>query len=204
MEAAKDYHSQFAGSPVEEYVRRRGLESVAGRFALGFSGSARTGHERLSGRLVIPYMRPAGGAHQVATIRFRCIEDHDCKTHGGDKYKGLPGDPPRLFNTQALIGPSPFVAICEGELDAISMEAAGIPAVGVPGVGAWRDHFDPAFVGYETVYVIADGDEPGVNFADKLAERMDNAKVVILADGHDANSFLTSYGPEALRERLGL
>ncbi|QUI35720.1 toprim domain-containing protein [Streptomyces alfalfae] len=192
------------GSPAEEYVRDRALGAVAEKFALGFVGSGRTGHERLEGRLAIPYLRPAGGEHAVATLRFRCIEGHDCKVHGGNKYKSLPGDPPRLFNTQALIGPSPYVAICEGEIDAMSLEAAGIPAVGVPGVGGWRDHFDPAFVGYETVFVIADGDEPGIAFADKLAERLPNAKVILLGDGHDANSFMQAEGPEALRGKLGL
>ncbi|WP_189855152.1 toprim domain-containing protein [Streptomyces noursei] len=194
----------MSGSRAEEYVKRRGLEAVAERFALGYVDSARTGHERMQGRLVIPYLRPAGGEYQVATLRFRCIEDHDCKVHGGSKYKSLPADPPRLFNTQALIGPSPYVVICEGEIDAMTLEAAGVPAVGVPGVGAWRDHWDPAFIGYETVFVVADGDEPGINFADTLSERLPNAKVVLLGDGHDANSFMNEYGPEALRGRLGL
>ncbi|MFF9481413.1 toprim domain-containing protein [Streptomyces sp. NPDC014733] len=194
----------MSGSPAEEYIRRRGLGSVAEKFGLGFAGSARTGHERMGGRLAIPYLRPAGGEYAVATLRFRCIEDHDCKSHGGNKYKSLPADPPRLFNTQALIVPSPYVAICEGEIDAMTLEAAGVPAVGIPGVGAWRDHWDPAFAGYEVVYVVADGDEPGVKFADTLAERLTNAKVILLGDNHDSNSFMQEYGPDALRGKLGL
>jgi DNA primase len=200
--AAKDYFVQYKGSPAEEYIRKRGLAKIAERYRLGYVASARTGHERLVGRLVIPYLRPAGGDRAVATLRFRCIEDHDCKVHGGDKYKSLPGDTSRLFNTPALIKSSAAVAICEGELDALSVEAAGVPAVGVQGVGTWRDHFDPAFYGFETVLIIADDDEPGLKFADKLAGRLGNAKVIVLGGGHDANSFIQSYGTDALRERL--
>lgn len=222
VEAARTYYHQFKGSPAEEYIKARGLESVADRFTLGWVGSALTGHEQRTGMLVIPYLRPAGGPHAVATIRFRCIADECVKDDAGHylaptrkenhsshskwygKYWGLPGDIPRLYNTRALLNESPFIVITEGEFDAMVWESVGVPAIAYQGTSAWRDHFLPPLLGFETVYIIADGDAPGMEAAEKLAASILNAKVIVLRDGHDSNSFLHDYGAAALRERIGL
>lgn len=204
VEAAKFYFSQYKGSPAEKYVADRGLAAQAASLGLGYVGSARTGDERYQGRLAIPYKRPAGGDQAVATIRYRCIEDHDCKGHGGKKYLSPPGDPPRLYNTDALVREGDYIALVEGEFDAMAATAAGVPTVGLPGTGSWREHFVGAFVGYETIYVIADGDEPGRKFAGDVAEKFEQSKVIDLGDGYDTNEFILSFGPEAFRERLGL
>lgn len=155
--------------------------------------------------LAIPYLRPAG-AKYTATIRFRCIEDHSCKDAGHGKYYSLPGDRPRLYNTKALIGGSPYVAIAEGEMDALAAVACGIPAVGVAGVSGWREHFAPAFLGYETVFILADSDDAGqgIEFADKVASQLPNAKVIPMPDGHDVNSLYISSGRDAIRNLIGL
>jgi hypothetical protein len=218
VEAAKTYFQQFRGSPAEEYIKARGLESVADRFTLGWVGSALTGHEQRSGSLVIPYLRPAGGPHAVATIRFRCIADECVRDEAGDylaparkenhrghgKYLTLPGDMPRMFNTKALITGSRNIVITEGEFDAMAWESVGVPAIAYQGTSSWRDHFLPALMGFESVYIIADGDKPGLEAAEKLAASLLNAKVIVLGDGHDSNSFLHEYGALALRERIGL
>ncbi|MFD4608299.1 toprim domain-containing protein [Streptomyces sp. NPDC058440] len=124
------------------------------------------------------------------------------KGHG--KYLTLPGDQPRMFNTKALISGSPFIVITEGEFDAIAWESVGVPAIAYQGTSTWRDHFLPALLGFEVVYIIADGDKPGIEAAEKLAATLPNAKVIVLGDGHDTNSFLHEYGAAALRERIGL
>ncbi|MFB7782048.1 topoisomerase [Streptomyces vinaceus] len=209
----------YPGSPAESYVAARGLGAVAAKFGLGYAGSALPGHERYTGSLVIPYVRPAGGEHGVATCRFRCIADscvrdsdgayffekgqkeqHD---HKGGKYMSLPGDPPRLFNTAALIKPSPILVVIEGEFDTMSWELAGIPAIGVPGTGTWRDYWTPALYGYETVFLIAE-DGPGLAFMDELAADLPNGKVIQMADNRDSNSILMLFGPKALTDRIGL
>ncbi|MER6382072.1 toprim domain-containing protein [Streptomyces sp. NPDC001118] len=222
VEAARAYHQQFKGSPAEEYIRARGLESVAQKLRFGYVGSALTGYEQRAGMLVIPYLRPAAGPHGVATVRFRCIEDACVKDEVGDylaptrkenhhshkkwygKYWGLPGDVPRIYNTTALISQSPFIVVTEGEFDTGAWESVGVPAIAYQGTSSWRDYFIPPLIGFETVYVIADGDEPGTKAAEKIAALIPNAKVIVLPDGHDSNSFLHAYGADALRERIGL
>lgn len=216
VETAKRYHETYRGSPAEEYVAARGLAEVAGRFGLGYVLSAIPGHERYVGSLCIPYIRPAGGPDGVASCRFRCIADEcvrgpdgafyfqtGAKEHhqGHGKYLSLPGDPPRLYNTPALIEPSAVLVVVEGEFDTQSWALAGVPAVGAPGTGTWRDYWTPALLGYEAVYLIAE-DAPGLIFMDELAAALPNGKVV-QTDG-DSNSILTAYGPEALRKRIGM
>ncbi|MBT2383890.1 topoisomerase [Streptomyces sp. ISL-11] len=215
VEAAKRYAESYEGSPAERYIEHRGLAEVASRFKLGYVASAITGHERYTGRLAIPYLRPAGGPAAVATIRFRCIADSCTKSPEGDwlekeqheghgKYLGLPGDPPRIFNTAALITPSPHVGLTEGELDAMAGELAGVPTAGVPGVSAWKPHFAPAFKGFDRTLVFGDGDEAGRNFADKMSTVLENAIPCAMPDGLDVNGFVQKQGVAAFRERVGV
>lgn len=218
VETAKKYQSQYSGSPAEAYITARGLGSVAEKFGLGYVGSARTGDERYLGYLAIPFLRPAGGSQRVITVRYRCIADACVKDSTGSylghrenhqnhgKYEGYPGVPTHLFNTAALISPSPYVAVVEGELDPMAAAVADVPAVGVTGVSGWKDHYTAAFAGYEAVFAIEDGDEAGRKFTAKLTEQLARTKVVpiSLGDHYDTNRFIQEYGPDAFRERLGL
>lgn len=219
VEAAKAYHEMYPGSPAESYVVARGLGEIAGRFGLGYVHSALPGHDKYSGYLAIPYMRPAGGAHGVATVRFRCIADACVKSpegryyfqlgekerhdHKGGKYMTLGGDPPRLFNTTALIRPSPFVVLVEGEFDTMTWDLVGVPAAGVPGTGSWRNYWYHAFRGYGTVYLLAE-DDPGENFMDDLAAKMPNGRVMRMKDDMDSNQIFLAEGTRGLKERLKL
>ncbi|MFJ4093460.1 toprim domain-containing protein [Kitasatospora sp. NPDC089913] len=196
----------------------RGLDEVAAKFGVGYVRSAQIGHERYRGMLAIPYRRPAGGEHGVATVRFRCIRDSCVKDEAGSfygpsrkerheghgKYQSLPGDSPRLYNTPALISSSPYIAVSEGEFDAQASELAGVPCVAAQGTGAWERHFSLPLVGYERVYHIADGDEAGLKAAEKRATQTPNGVVIQLGDGEDINSFIHAYGADAYRKKLGL
>jgi hypothetical protein len=219
VEIAKTYHQMYRGSPAEKYVTARGLREAAGKFGLGYVHSAQPGHERYSGSLCIPYLRPAGGEDGVATVRFRCIADECVKDadgsyffekhkkeqhhHKGGKYMSLPGDPPRLFNTNALIQTSPVLVVIEGEFDTMSWELAGVPSVGAPGTGTWRDYWTPALLGYDTVFLLAE-DGPGLTFMDELAAQLPNGKVIQMTNDQDSNAVFLDYGPVGLKERIGL
>ncbi|MGI5531547.1 toprim domain-containing protein [Streptomyces syringium] len=215
LEAAKRNHQSYRGSPAETYMNHRGLGEAADRFKIGYVSDPVPGHDRYRGRLAIPYLRPAGGLDAVATIRFRCIADACTKAPDGSwleeeqhpghgKYLGLPGDPPMLFNTLALIRPSPHIVLGEGELDPVASELAGVPATGLPGVTTWQDHFAPAFAGFEVVFVIGDGDPAGRKFTNDMCEILPNAQPIDLGDGYDINTFVNEKGAEKYRQKLGV
>lgn len=208
-EATRRYSASLPGSPAAGYLAGRGLMSphvsdiVAG-FQLGYVEDPLPEHQAYRGFLAIPYLRksPTGGWFTV-TMRFRCIrEGCEHRTHGG-KYLSQPGGGVWLYNTVAVQDNHDEIAICEGEIDAITATLAGIPAVGVPGTQAWKPHFRRAFVGYEKVFVLADGDDPGMEFAAKVADQLPNVKVVPMPKGEDVNSYVLQHGKRGLMERVG-
>lgn len=155
--------------------------------------------------LAIPYLRQgADGRRSVVSMRFRCVDDTcDHARHSGGKYATVAGDRPRLFNAVELTRDHSQIAICEGEMDAITATLCGVPAVGVPGVEAWRPAFARPFAGYERVLILADADDDGqgIAFAKKLADQLGNAVIVPAERGHDVSSMVAEHGPHALLER---
>lgn len=200
MEATARYHQSLPRSPAGAYLVSRGLfPSNPGveKFRLGYVAEPLAGHEQYRGMLAIPYLRkhPEHGWF-VVSIRFRRLDGSK------PKYLTVAGDQPWLYNTAALIGHSPVVAITEGEIDAITAQLCGIPAVGVPGVQTWQPYYRELFLGYRDVYVLADGDEPGLEFAAKLQRTLPNAKVIPMPSGMDVNALVIERGKQALLERL--
>ena len=105
------------------------LRESDARFRLGYVADPLRGHDAYKGMLAIPYLRWSQEfGWSVVSIRFRRLDDQK------PKYLTVAGDRPRLYNTTALLKQSPRIAITEGEIDAITAEACGIPTVGVPGV----------------------------------------------------------------------
>ncbi|MDP7733675.1 toprim domain-containing protein [Mycobacterium paragordonae] len=158
------------------------------------------GHEMHRGRLAIPYLRWFHDRLLVVQIRFRCIADHDHTGHG--KYMSGAGEQPWLYNTMSLINHSPIVAITEGEIDAITAQLCGIPTVGVPGSQMWQPYFRELFLGYRDVFILADGDQPGMEFANTVAQTLSNSKIIPMPPGEDVNSLVIKQGKSALLERI--
>ncbi len=205
LKAATDrYRLSLPGSPAEEYLATRGLVTTAAsaqaeidKFMLGYVADPLPGHEMFRGWVAIPYLR----WHQeqgwfVVSIRFRRLDDEK------PKYRTVSGEQPWLFNTTALINHSPRIAISEGEIDAITAQVCGIPTVGVPGAQMWQPYFRELFLGYRDVFVLADGDEAGMSFADKVAETIPGSKVIPMPPGEDVNSIVRKEGPQALKGRI--
>jgi DNA primase len=187
----------------QAYLKKRGLSAdSAASFQLGVVESPYPGHEQYHGRLVIPYQTLGG----ICGAAFRCIAHEDCKPFHNDKYLWPSGVSRRMFNTIALDVDSPFIAICEGEMDTITAVQAGIPAVGIPGVKAWQDYWARCLRGYDTVFVLADHDDSGEGqaMAHRVGSAVSAARTVLMPEGHDVNSFVLENGPEALRAKLGL
>jgi hypothetical protein len=168
-------------------------------FKIGYVRDPIPGHEQYRGMLAIPYIRQnALKTWSVVTMRFRRIGDS-----GGTKYRTMPGDPPRLFNTVDAVRNEDEIAITEGEMDAIAASINGIPAVGVPGAEIWKSHFTDVFLGYERVWILADGDDAGLRFANTVAGLLGNAVIVPMDSGHDVNSMVSNHGIESVLERMG-
>lgn len=180
------------------YLRDRGLtKEVAVTRRLGVVVDPLVGHEKYRGRLAIPYLTPSG----VVDLRFRSMNPDD----DGPKYLSRPGVEARMYGVLAFQQDSDIIAICEGEFDSIVLhDLCGIPAVGIPGAQAWKSYYWRAFEDYRKVFVFADGDTPGQEFAGKIAGALDVAVTITMPDGQDVNSVYLAEGPEGIRKRMGL
>lgn len=200
LELATKRYENDVGSAAS-YLSARGIdEEAARRFRLGVVKDPIKGHEGYYGRLAIPYLTPTG----VTTFRFRCMRDHICKDSECVKYLGIDGHEPRLYNVLALFQESEHLAIIEGELDALTVQLAGVPAVGYQGVDSWKPEFTRA-IGYDypDIIVPADNDDKGQGkAAARYIARFFGGRVVPWPKGHDANSFAQQQGLRAVRDLL--
>ena len=177
------------------YLTGRGISHGTARSCrLGVVGDQPlAGHDRFVGRLCIPYLTRAG----VVQLKFRSMGTEE------PKYLGLPNVKPHLYNVEALFTHESHIAITEGELDAVVLtHEVGIPAVGCPGVSTWQDHFPRLFAGFDRVLIFADGDQPGREFARRVADDLDNAVILSMPDGLDVTDVYVNDGAAALLERI--
>lgn len=192
------YHQALAGSPAEEYLKNRGIfpeNATVKRFLLGYVAEPLLGHDRYKGWLAIPYLRwSQEHGWIVVNIRFRCLQDHDCKAEGHGKYQSLPGTGTWLYNTNSLLRDTEEIAVIEGELNTIVSELCGVPAIGAPGADTWQPYMRLPLLGYKRVVVVAEGDDPGRRFANTVASTIPGALIVDLPEKHDANSLVLAEG----------
>lgn len=205
QQAVTKYHGALPESVGARYlVEDRGLSlDLVERFRLGFVSEPEIGHEMFRNRLAIPYLRKSvQGNWAVVDIKFRAIPGVSCAMED-KKYLCVSGTKPRLFNTYDAVTHDDEIAIAEGELDALTASAYGIPCVGAPGATAWQDHFTEIFYGYETVFVLCDGDDPGMKFGQSLAKKLPNVRIIPMDTGEDVNSTVHKHGVDKILERMG-
>ena len=180
----------------EDYLRNRGISVEVARLArLGVVVEPEIGHEMFTGRLAIPYITKTG----IADFRFRSLNPAV-----EPKYMGMTGAETKMYNVLDIERAGDWIAVCEGELDTLTLSACvGIPCVGVPGANSWKKHYTRLLADFERVFVFADGDQPGKEFANSLARELP-VTIVQLPDGEDVNSVYTKYGSDFIREKAGL
>jgi DNA primase len=181
-------------SLAQDYLASRGIPLEVARLAqLGVVVEPEVGHEAYQGRLSIPYVTKSG----VVDLRFRSLNPAV-----EPKYMGLTGADTKMYNVLDIERAGDFIGVCEGELDTLTMSrCVGIPCVGVPGANSWKKHYTRLLADFERVFVFADGDQPGKEFANSLARELP-VTVVGFPDGEDVNSFYTSNGAEAIRQKI--
>jgi 5S rRNA maturation endonuclease (ribonuclease M5) len=128
---------------------------------------------------------------------------------GDPKYDSEAGQRTALYNVGDLHRSEPWVAICEGELDALVMSGiVGVPAVGIPGVEHWLKKngggsiWGRLFQDYQTVYVVMDPDKAGKKVVQEIARRVENPMVIDLPA--DVNDTVQEHGPEWVLDKMGL
>lgn len=180
----------------EDYLKSRGIPIEVARLArLGVVEEPEIGHEMYQGRLSIPYVTKTG----VADLRFRSLNPAV-----EPKYMGLTGADTKMYNVLDIERAGDFIAVCEGELDTLTLSACvGVPCVGVPGANSWKKHYTRLLADFERVFVFADGDQPGKEFATSLARELP-VTIVQFPDGEDVNSYYTNYGENAILQKAGL
>lgn len=174
-----------------DIIKQFKLGAVLGRDVLAADEPKR-------GWLAFPYLSPTG----TLMIRYRRPPGSEAPM----KYWTSKGDKMRMFNTNALVNPGHWIAICEGEGDTIAATQAGIPAVGIPGVHHWKPYMRNQLSGFSRIIVLADNDDKGqgAEFGEMLSEQLDEVKVCLAPKGHDVNSALSTLGIHGLRQHFGI
>lgn len=180
----------------EAYLRSRGITMEAARLArLGVVAEPEVGHEAFAGRLSIPYITKSG----VVDIRFRSLNPAV-----EPKYMGMTGSDTKMYNVLDIEKAGDYIGICEGEIDTITMSSlVGIPCVGVPGANSWKKHYTRLLADFERVFVFADGDQPGKEFATSLARELP-ITIIQLPDGQDVNSMFVQEGSQYFLQKVGV
>lgn len=162
---------------------------------LGVVEEPEVGHEQFAGRLSIPYITKTG----VVDLRFRSLNPAV-----EPKYMGMAGTDTKLYNVLDIDRAGDFIGVCEGELDTLTMSrCVGIPCVGVPGANSWKRHYTRLLADFERVFVFADGDQPGKEFATSLARELP-VTIVQCPEGHDVNSLYVQEGANYFHQKVGL
>lgn len=198
--AADKFHSNLDEASWA-YLSARGItEDMVEAYNLGLvSASSGAKYEPYVGRLSIPFTTPTG----VVAIRYRCLEDHDCKvvdeqTGWHKKYLQGKGEGDRLFNVSALHERHPAIAIVEGEIDTMFVDTFVLPAVGLTGVSKWKPYHLRLFEDHDRVFIVGDGDKAGREMVDRLVELLPNGQGVVFPKDYDVNSYYLEHGAEGL------
>jgi len=179
-----------------DYLASRGITREAARLAqLGVVAEPEPGHEQYKGRLSIPYITKTG----VVDLRCRSLDPAV-----EPKYMCMTGAETKMYNVLDIEKAGDWIGVCEGELDTLTLSAlVGIPCIGVPGSNSWKKHYTRLLADFERVFIFADGDEPGREFARGLAKELPTT-VVTMEDGEDVNSSFVKYGADYIRDKIGL
>lgn len=166
---------------VRDWLNSRGLtdETIA---------AFKIGEQERNGKFfaVFPYLR--GG--ELINAKYRNTADKkDMRQEGGAE--------PCLFGWHLIDPSARSVAICEGEIDAMTLHQMGVPALSVnAGAGShqWIDSDWTGLERFSEIFLCYDQDEAGQKGAKEVANRlgMDRCKVVRFDSSKDANDYLKS------------
>jgi DNA primase len=188
------YANRTLGYRLPAKNRKPGAELRGKLQALGVFRA--TGHEHLSGSLVIPVGDVNG---EVVQLYGRKLRD-DLNHRGSSRHLYLPGPRRGVFNAKALAAAAGGeLVVCESLIDALTFWRYGLRHVTAAfGADGFTDELQGAIkdAGIGRVLIAFDRDEAGDRGAAALADRLGAEGVecfrVLFPAGQDANSFATS------------
>jgi DNA primase catalytic core len=187
------YANRTLGYRLPAKNRKPGAELRGKLQALGVFRA--TGHEHLSGSLVIPVGDVNG---EVVQLYGRKLRD-DLNHRGSSRHLYLPGPRRGVFNAKALAGCDGELVMCESLIDALTFWRHGLRHVTAAfGADGFTDELHKALseAGVQRVLIAFDRDEAGDRGATALTKRLGEDGVecfrVLFPAGQDANSFATS------------
>jgi len=119
--------------------------------------------------ILLPHIGADG--ESLVELRFRLLE----APTKGDRMRSLKGMQGATLSNAFYLHHGGEVHLCEGELDALTLEQLGLRAIGLPGAGSWRLLFDAK----EQLHAVSllvlwfDGDETGRKEDFALRKRLD-------------------------------
>jgi DNA primase len=117
---------------------------------------------------------------------------------------GMTGAETRMYNVLDIEQAGDFIGVCEGELDTITLSyCVGIPCIGVPGANSWKRHYTRLLADFQRVFIFADGDQAGSEFAKGLARELP-VTIVQLPEGEDVNSMYVQSGAGYFHEKMDM
>ena len=199
LEAAVSRYEAAVTVRAAEYLTARGIEQgTALTRRLGVVDDPAPEHRRYLGMLAIPYLDRSG---QPLTVRFRCMEEHDHRAFYHGKYNSVAGEPSRMYGIGSIFEARKVIHLTEGEFDAMILSQAGLPAVGAPGAKSWKRRHSIMLSGFSRVYIWADPDDAGAEFAQTVMSKVRQATTLRLTDGDVTDTYLQG-GKEALYDIL--
>ncbi len=184
------YANRTLGYRLPAKNRKPGAELRGKLQALGVIRAS--GHEHLSGSLVIPVCDVNG---EVVQLYGRKLRD-DLNHRGSSRHLYLPGPRRGVFNAKALAACDGELVVCESLIDALTFWRYGLRHVTAAfGADGFTDELHTALkdAGVGRVLIAFDRDEAGERGADVLAKRLGEDGVecfrVLFPAGQDANSF---------------
>ena len=184
------YANRTLGYRLPAKNRKPGAELRGKLQALGVFRA--TGHEHLSGSLVIPVCDVNG---EVVQLYGRKLRD-DLNHRGSSRHLYLPGPRRGVFNAKALAACGGELVVCESLIDALTFWRHGLRHVTAAfGADGFTDELHTALkdAGVARVLIAFDRDEAGDRGAAALADRLGGDGVecfrVLFPAGQDANSF---------------
>jgi twinkle protein len=135
---------------------------------------------------------------ELVMVKWRSIREKKCGVTEANMQ-------PCLFGWQAVGPRERTVAICEGEIDAMTLHEYGITALSVPFGGgsgekqSWIEHEYDRLERFDEIYLCMDQDEPGQQAVGAIIDRLGRHRCRIVELPHkDANECLLNGVPQSV------